>query len=107
MIGGVTVCLEGLLSLPGRVTLSAGVTICHVNVSRWGNLLSRGLVHVKFPSAPRTSHPSESSFQHSRAERLDVNAGYFSATAEGVISTTWGSPSPIKQALKHFEDSLR
>ena len=101
MIGGVTVCLEGLLSLPGRVTLSAGVTICHVNVS------SRGLVHVKFPSAPRTSHPSESSFQHSRAERLGVNAGYFSATAEGVISTTWGSPSPIKQALKHFEDSLR
>ena len=107
MIGGVTVSLEGLLSLPGRVTLSAGVTICHVNVLRWGNLPSRGLVHVKFPSAPRTSHPSESSSQHSRAVRLGVNAGYFSVTAEGVISTTWGSPSPIKQALKHFEESLR
>lgn len=49
----------------------------------------------------------ESSSQHSRAVRLGVNAGYFSDTAEGVISTTWGSPSPIKQALKHFEDSLR
>ena len=78
--------LEGLLSPPGRVTLSAGVTICHVNVLRWGNLPSRGLVHVKFPSAPRTSHPSESSSQHSRAVRLGVNAGYFSDTAEGVIS---------------------
>ena len=35
MIGGVT-RLGGLPGLPGRVTLSAGVTICHVNVSRWG-----------------------------------------------------------------------
>ena len=25
-----------------RVTLSAGVTICHVNISKWGNPLSRG-----------------------------------------------------------------
>ena len=41
MIGGVT-RLGGLPGLPGRVTLSAGVTICHVNVSRWGNLPSRG-----------------------------------------------------------------
>ena len=29
MIGGVT-CLGRLPGLPGRVTLSAGVTICHV-----------------------------------------------------------------------------
>ena len=34
--------LGGLPGLPGRVTLSAGVTICHVNVSRWGNPPSRG-----------------------------------------------------------------
>ena len=46
MIGGVT-RLGGLPGLPGRVTLSAGVTICHVNVSRWGNPLSRGRVHGK------------------------------------------------------------
>ena len=32
----------GLPDLPGWVTLSAGVTICHVNVSRWGNPPSRG-----------------------------------------------------------------
>ena len=38
MIGGVT-----RLGL----TLSAGVTICHVNVSRWGNPPSRGRVHGK------------------------------------------------------------
>ena len=37
MIGGVT-RLGGLPGLPGRITLSAGVTICHVNVSRWGTL---------------------------------------------------------------------
>ena len=36
MIGRV-IRLGGLPGLPGRVTLSAGVTICHVNVARWGN----------------------------------------------------------------------
>ena len=46
MIGGVT-RLGGFPGLPGRVTLSAGVTICHVNVSRWGNPPSRGRVHEK------------------------------------------------------------
>ena len=46
MIGGVT-RLGGLPGLPGRVTLAAGVTICHVNVSRWGNPPSRGCVHGK------------------------------------------------------------
>ena len=46
MIGGVT-RLGRLPGLPGRVTLSAGVTICHVNVSRWGNPPSRGRVHGK------------------------------------------------------------
>ena len=30
------------------VTLSAGVTICHVNVSRWGNPPTWGRVHGKF-----------------------------------------------------------
>ena len=46
MIGGVT-RLGGLPGLPGRVTLSAGVTICHVNVSRWGNPPNRGRIHGK------------------------------------------------------------
>ena len=46
MIGGVT-RLGGLPGLPGRVTLSGGVTICHVNVSRWGNPPGRGHVHGK------------------------------------------------------------
>ena len=46
MIGGVT-RLSGLPGLPGRVTLSAGVTVCHVNVSRWGNPPSRGCIHGK------------------------------------------------------------
>ena len=46
MIGGVT-RLGGLPGLPGRVTLSAGVTICHVNVSRWCNPPSWGRVHGK------------------------------------------------------------
>ena len=38
--------LGGLPGLPGRVILSAGMAICHVNVSRWGNPPSRGGVHV-------------------------------------------------------------
>ena len=40
MTGGVT-RLGGFPTLPGRLTRSAGVTICHVNVSRWGNPPSR------------------------------------------------------------------
>ena len=46
MIGGVT-RLGGLPGLPGRVTLSAGVAICHVNVLRWGNPPSRSRVPGK------------------------------------------------------------
>ena len=46
MVGGVT-HLSGLPGLLGMVTLSAGVTICHVNCSRWSNPLSRGHVHIK------------------------------------------------------------
>ena len=46
MIGGVT-HLGGLPSVPGRVTLSAGVTICYVNMSSLGNLPSQGHVHSK------------------------------------------------------------
>ena len=37
MIGGVT-RLGGFPSLLERVTLSAEVTICNVNVSRWGKM---------------------------------------------------------------------
>ena len=39
MMGGVT-HLGGLPGLPVRVTLPAGVTICYVNVSRWGNRIA-------------------------------------------------------------------
>ena len=39
MIGGGT-RLGGLPGLPGRVTLSAGVTFCNVNDLRWGNRLA-------------------------------------------------------------------
>ena len=46
MIGGVT-RLGGLPGLPGRINLSAGVTICHVNVSMRGNPPSRGSFHGK------------------------------------------------------------
>ena len=46
MIGGLTRS-GGLPGPPGRVTLSAGVTICHVNVLRWGNPPGRGSVHGK------------------------------------------------------------
>ena len=47
--------LGGLPGLPGRVTLSAGVTIRHVNVSRWGNPPNRGRFHgKKFKSETRT-----------------------------------------------------
>ena len=46
MIGRV-IRLGGLPGLPGRVTLSAVVTICHVNVARWGNPPSRGRIHGK------------------------------------------------------------
>ena len=45
MIGGVT-NRGGLPSLPGRVTLSAGVKCCHENVSRWANPPSRGRIRV-------------------------------------------------------------
>ena len=46
MIGGVT-RLGGLPGIPGWVTLSAGVTLCHVNVPRWGDPSSRGRFHGK------------------------------------------------------------
>ena len=46
MIGGLT-RLGGFPGLPGRVTLSAGVTICHVNFSRWGNPPRPGRIHGK------------------------------------------------------------
>ena len=54
MIGGVTP-LGGLPDLPGRVSLSAGVAFWHVNVSRWGNPVSRGRVHVISASALETT----------------------------------------------------
>ena len=46
MIGEIT-RQGGLPGLPGGVTLSAGVTICYVNVSRWGSPPSRGRVNGK------------------------------------------------------------
>ena len=46
MISAVT-RLGGLPGLLGGVTLSAGVTVCHVNVSRWDNPPTQGRVHGK------------------------------------------------------------
>ena len=46
MMDGVT-RQGGLPGLPGRVALSAGVTICYLNVSRWGNPPSRGRIQGK------------------------------------------------------------
>ena len=43
MIGGVT-RQGGWPGLLDRVTLSAGVKFCHVNVSRWGNPPNRGRI---------------------------------------------------------------
>ena len=43
MIGGVT-RQGGLPDLPDRVTLSARVKFCRVNVSRWGNPPTRGRI---------------------------------------------------------------
>ena len=43
MIGRVT-RQGGYPSLSDRVTLSAGVEFCHVNVSRWGNPPGRGRI---------------------------------------------------------------
>ena len=46
MIGGVT-RQGGLPGLSGKVNLSAGVRISHVNVSRWGNPPNWGRIHGK------------------------------------------------------------
>ena len=46
MISAVT-RLGGLPGLLGGVTLSAGVTVRHVNVSRWDNPPTQGRVHGK------------------------------------------------------------
>ena len=43
MIGGLT-RQDGKPGLPGRVTLSAEVKFCHVNVSMWSNPPSRGRI---------------------------------------------------------------
>ena len=59
MIGGVT-RLGGLPGLLGRVTLSAGVAVCHVNDSRWVNPPSRDRVHVTFASAPQRAKMNSS-----------------------------------------------
>ena len=58
MIGRVT-RLSGLPGLLGRVTLSAGVAFCHVNVSRWGNPPTRGrfMLPNRAKSEPTTKRP--------------------------------------------------
>ena len=57
MMGGVT-HLGGLPGLPVRVTLPAGVTICHVNVSRWGNphRFEVGTPMFKLPNCKRNKN---------------------------------------------------
>ena len=76
MIGGVT-RLCGLPGLSGRVSLSAGVTICHVNISRWVNSLARVAFMAK---SSKAKHPG--------VVILYVNAFYFSITARLVTSPT-------------------
>ena len=93
MIGVVT--LQGrLLGLPGRVTLSAGVTFCHVNVSRWVTRL--GEVQFMLYS----QQPLEASPQDPGVVSLHVNAGYFWTTARRVASPSWGPPPQCKQDLR-------
>ena len=43
MMGGVT-RQGGFPGLPDRVTFSAGLKFCHVNVSRWGNPATLGRI---------------------------------------------------------------
>ena len=76
------------------LTLSDKVTICRVNVSRWGQQPSRGLVHVSFASAPTTSA------QNSGVVKLYVNAGFFWTMARRVASPTRGHPPSCKQSLR-------
>ena len=71
MIGGVT-RRGGLPGLLGRVTLSAGVTICHVNVSRWGDPLSRGRVHGKKLKGEICVHFLAVSWQKSPETATDI-----------------------------------
>ena len=73
-VGGVT-RLGGLPSLPGRVTLSAGVAFCHVNDSRWGNTPSRGLVHVTFASVPNSSKVTVKSNSTEMLQREQIMRG--------------------------------
>ena len=73
MIGGVT-HLGGLPGLPSRITLSAGVAVCHVNVSRWGNPPSRGRVHITFASADiKTARFILKFFFHSLSGKIPLN----------------------------------
>ena len=55
MIGGVT----RLGGLPGLSPLSAGVTICHENLSRWGSPPGRGRVHGEQAMNLHVSRPLE------------------------------------------------
>lgn len=76
------------------LTLSDEVTICRVNVSRWGQQPSRGLVHVSFASAPTISA------QNSGFVKLYVNAGFFWTMARRVASPTRSHPPSCKQSLR-------
>ena len=70
MIGGVTL-LGGLAGLPVRVTLSAGVALCHVNVSRWGNQPRRSPFHFTFETTLRSFTPRP------RGHKCDFKCGLF------------------------------
>ena len=65
--------IGGLPSLPGRVTLSAGVAFCHVNNSRWGSPPSRGRVPVTFAttSSNVTPGPRRCNFASKRGPFFD------------------------------------
>ena len=61
MIGGET-RQGGLPGLPDRITLSAGVKFCRVNVSRWGNPPTRG--RIRDTSNSRKIHFGGQAFPH-------------------------------------------
>ena len=77
MIGGV-IRQGGKSGLPDRVTLSAEVKFCHVNVSRWGNPHSRSRIRD-------TSNSSKIHFGSGFAPLLKVKIECYSA--EGCSQT--------------------
>ena len=105
MIGGVT-RPGGSTGLADRVTLSAGVKICHVNVSRWGNPPGRG--HVT--SFARNSNHNNMAAQGKR-KALVLSENEKQATTSSTTSKKstkqgldiWASGTCFEVHKKNFE----